>query len=49
MEKVKLSVCIVTYNEEENIRKCLESVAWAEEIIVVDSFSTDETVAICRE
>jgi len=49
MEKAKLSVCIVTYNEEENIRKCLESVAWAEEIIVVDSFSTDETVAICRE
>jgi len=49
MEKSKLSVCIITYNEEENIRTCLESVAWAEEIIVVDSFSTDETVAICRE
>ena len=49
MEKAKLSVCIVTYNEEENIRKCLESVTWAEEIIVVDSFSTDETVAICSE
>jgi glycosyltransferase involved in cell wall biosynthesis len=49
MEKVKLSICIITYNEEENIRDCLESVKWAEEIIVVDSFSNDKTVAICQE
>lgn len=44
-----LSVCIVTYNEEENIRECLESVSWAEEIIVVDSLSDDRTVEICRQ
>ena len=44
-----LSVCIVTYNEEENIRECLESVSWAEEIIVVDSLSNDRTVEICRQ
>jgi len=44
-----LSVCIITYNEEKNIRDCLESVQWADEIIVVDSYSTDQTVAICRE
>lgn len=45
----KLSVIIITKNEASNIRACLESVAWADEIVVVDSGSTDETVAICRE
>ena len=45
----ELSVIIITKNEGLNIRACLESVAWADEIIVVDSGSTDDTVAICRE
>jgi glycosyltransferase involved in cell wall biosynthesis len=45
----KLSVAIITYNEETNIRRTLESVTWADEIVVVDSGSTDRTVAICRE
>jgi len=45
----KLSVVIITYNEEENIRDCLESVNWSDEIVVVDSFSTDRTVEIARE
>ena len=44
-----ISACIITYNEEKNIRRCLESVQWADEIIVVDSLSTDRTVEICRE
>lgn len=44
-----LSVTIITKNEAQNIRACLESVKWANEIIVVDSGSTDDTVAICRE
>jgi glycosyltransferase involved in cell wall biosynthesis len=44
-----LSVIIITKNEALNIRECLESVKWADEIIVVDSGSTDDTVAICRE
>lgn len=46
---VKLSVIIITKNEAMNIRACLESVAWADEIIVVDSGSTDDTVEICKE
>jgi len=44
-----LSVAIITYNEEANIKECLESVKWADEIVVVDSFSTDKTLEICRE
>ncbi len=45
----KLSVAIITYNEEQNIRRTLESVKWAHEIVVVDSGSTDGTTAICRD
>ena len=44
-----LSVIIITKNEALNIRACLQSITWADEIIVVDSGSTDNTVAICRE
>jgi len=44
-----LSVAIITFNEKQNIRRTLESVKWANEIIVVDSGSTDGTTAICRE
>lgn len=44
-----ISVCITAGNEEKNIRRCLESVTWADEIVVVDSFSTDRTPEICRE
>ncbi len=44
----KLSVVIITYNEEANIERCLKSVLWADEIVVVDSFSSDATVDICR-
>ena len=46
---LKLSVIIITQNEEKNIRACLESIAWVDEIVVVDAYSQDETVAICRE
>ncbi len=43
-----LSVILITRNEAANIRACMESVAWADERIVVDSGSTDDTVAIAR-
>ena len=39
--KVKLSVVIITKNEEYNIRRCLESLNFADEIAVVDGGSTD--------
>jgi glycosyltransferase involved in cell wall biosynthesis len=45
---MKLSVVVITKNEEAVIGRCLESVAWADERIVVDSGSTDRTLEICR-
>jgi glycosyltransferase involved in cell wall biosynthesis len=44
----QLSVIIITKNEENHIGECLASVAWCDEIIVVDSGSTDNTIALCR-
>lgn len=44
----KLSVIIITKDEAANIRPCLESVAWADEIVVVDSGSSDGTAEICK-
>lgn len=43
-----LSVIVLTYNEAGNIAECLESLAWAAEIIMVDSGSTDSTVEVAR-
>ena len=43
-----ISAIIVCFNEEDNIEDCLQSVTWCDEIVVVDSFSTDRTVEICR-
>jgi glycosyltransferase involved in cell wall biosynthesis len=45
----KLSAAIITKNEEKNIKRCLESIQWADEIVVVDSGSTDKTVGICKD
>lgn len=44
-----LSITIITKNEAANIKRCLESIRWADEIIIVDSGSTDNTLDICRE
>jgi len=47
--KEKVTALVPTFNEEEVIRDCLESLRWADEVFVVDSFSTDQTAAIARE
>ena len=44
-----LSVTIITLNEERNLRDCLESVRFADEIIVLDSGSRDSTQSIAKE
>ncbi len=47
---IQLSAIIITYNEEKNIGRCLDSlVGVVDEVVVVDSFSTDQTAAICRQ
>jgi len=49
VDRPAVSVYIITLNEEEMIGRVLDSVRWADEIIVVDSGSRDRTVDICRE
>jgi glycosyltransferase involved in cell wall biosynthesis len=46
--KNKISVYVLTYNEQDKITECLESVKWADEIVVVDSYSTDDTINIAK-
>ena len=46
---MKLSVIVITLNEERNIRECLESVKWADEIVVIDAFSANKTVDYARQ
>ena len=46
---MKISVAVITYNEEKKLGQCLESVKWADEIVVLDSFSTDKTVEIAKK
>jgi glycosyltransferase involved in cell wall biosynthesis len=46
--KAPVSVLVLTRNEEANIAACLKSVRWADEVFVVDSFSTDSTVVIAE-
>ena len=48
-EKQAVSAVVLAYNDEPNIRACLETLRWADEIVVVDSFSTDATEKISRE
>lgn len=50
MEKIiRFSAVVLTKNAEAKLRRCLESVKWADEILAIDGFSTDSTVDICRE
>ncbi len=44
----KLTVVVITRNEATRIRECLESVRWADEIIVLDDNSTDDTQTIAQ-
>lgn len=45
----RISAVVLAYNDEPYIRPCLESIRWVDEIIVVDSYSTDGTARISRE
>jgi glycosyltransferase involved in cell wall biosynthesis len=48
--QIELSIVIITFNEEKNIKRCLDSIeGLSKDIVVVDSFSTDKTKAICLQ
>lgn len=50
MQRVdRISVVIITYNEEANIERCLRSLQFADEIIIYDGNSTDKTIEICNK
>lgn len=48
MTKLPISLVVITFNEEANIERCLKSVPFASECVVVDSFSGDKTVALAQ-
>lgn len=44
-----VSILILTLNEESNLARCLKSVSWSDDILVLDSYSTDRTEDIVKE
>ncbi len=49
MSQSSLSIAIATYNEAERLEKCLRAISWADEIVVVDGQSNDNTVSIAKK
>ena len=49
IEKIPVSVYVLTTNNRRTIGQCLNSLSWAEELVVVDSFSQDGTYEICKQ
>lgn len=49
MSKLPLSVVVIAKNERVNIRRCLESVAWCDDVVVIDDHSTDDTARLAEE
>ncbi|MDC0358041.1 glycosyltransferase [Oligoflexia bacterium] len=48
-KKIRISAFVICMDQERTIRRCLESIKWCDEVLVVDSGSTDATLEICRE
>ena len=46
--KLPISLVIITRNEEKNLKRCIESVPWADDILVLDSESDDKTVEVAK-
>ncbi|MGB9628914.1 MAG: glycosyltransferase family 2 protein [Thermodesulfobacteriota bacterium] len=47
-ERIPISVYVLTFNNRRTIERCLKSLQWADELVIVDSLSTDGTVEICK-
>jgi len=48
-DRVPVSVYVLTFNNSPTVERCLKSLSWADELIVVDSFSTDDTYETCKK
>ena len=48
-DHLKISACVTAGNEEDKIAACLASLTWCDEVIVVDSYSTDKTFEISKQ
>ena len=46
---MKVSVLLITFNEAKNLARCLSALSWCDDIVIVDSGSTDNTVEIARD
>ena len=49
MNQEKISAIILSYNNEKEISRCIDSLSWADEVVVIDSFSEDKTAQISKE
>jgi glycosyltransferase involved in cell wall biosynthesis len=49
VEKLAISLVTITFNEQDNIERCIKSVPWCDDIVVVDSKSTDRTPQIAKD
>ncbi len=49
LSRKSISAFVVSFNEEENIERCLKSLSWCDETLVVDSFSTDKTIEFAKK
>ncbi len=49
VEKLPASLVIITFNEEKNIERCIKSASWCDDVVVVDSGSTDQTVTLAQK
>lgn len=47
--RATIAAVIITKNEEDSLKDCLESLTWVDEIVIVDSGSTDKTEAIAKQ
>lgn len=45
----KISALIITFNEESNLDRCLQSIKWVDDIVIVDSFSSDNTISVGKK
>lgn len=45
----KFSIIILTYNEQDSLQSCLDSVNWCDDIVIIDSYSTDKTLEIAQK